>query len=572
MLLKYIFLTGSLFLLLFFFGCSNSSSDKNKNDPAGLTQNVSACGDVITDVKISSFNHNSTQFQLKAGGYSRRCIIDVVLNGEVVKKEVTGHTAVSILPNLKFISVKLSEASYFLRFQVLVPSAAEIEIIFAKLQVAGTLASNLAFEKQMPAYLHFQSGYIYKIEKASILDSELKIEIKPGAGHMESALLSVNQLAVGEKFVDVLWAFANGLFSQLSTGPTFKTTRWSQNDSLSLLQTVATDRGGVNNPLVMGDIVMFANLWNVNLVDLNNRLPEILPIAKSQWEAPVITNENASDLVFYLKFIISQDFSSPRKSIYDAFEKLNKFQGSLTEALQTAVDFSVGSMWTAEQFDILVETANLLHPHFSQESWTLAKVLAARINYDLPGTATAAKIVMALKKRNFPVNASNTELVFTKISAGLNDSNLELYFQVFDSIRSTVKTTIDEADTACTVFVLPGRLTTANKAQFIELFNWLDDSWTFSFQESVQMLNTVTATQVLDANRTTLFRRTHRWLLVNVLFPKAESFAKIDQYFNVLGLDDSLYVKLKAEHAAFVQQGMPSLAALRSAEEKVFIK
>ena len=160
--------------------------------------------------------------------------------------------------------------------------------------------------------------------------------------------------------------------------------------------------------------------------------------------------------------------------------------------------------------------------------------------------------------------------MFTKISAGLNDGNIDLYFQVFDAIRSTVKTTLEEADSACTVFVLPGRLTTENKSQYIELFNWLDDSWSFSFQESIQMLNIVSATQVLDANRTALFRRVHRWLSVNVAFPKAESFAKVDQYFNVLGINDALYGKLKAEHAALVQQGMPSLEALRNAEAKVF--
>ena len=154
----------------------------------------------------------------------------------------------------------------------------------------------------------------------------------------------------------------------------------------------------------------------------------------------------------------------------------------------------------------------------------------------------------------------------------MNDTNLELYFEVFDSIRSTVKTTIDEADSASMVFVLPGRLTAENKNQFIEIFNWLDDSWTFPFEESTQMLSILTATQALDVNRAALFRRTYRWLLVNVAFPKAESFAKIDLYFNVLGLNDSLYAKLIAEHAAFVQQGMSSADALRSAEAIVFIK
>lgn len=569
MLKKFVFLMGSLFLAFLLSACTNSNSDTNKNR-VGQLEDLGPCGNIITDVKINSFNQNSTQFQLKAAGYSRRCMSEVIVNGEPVQKEVAGHTAIIILPNLKFISVKSAEAVYILRLQVQAPTATEIEAIFSKLQVAENPASYLAFEKQMPAYLRFQSGFLYKITKATELDSELKIEFKSGAEHTEATLQSVNQLALGEKYVDVLWAPVNGLFSQLSVGPTLKTILWSQNDSISLLQTLAADMGGVSNPVVMRDIITFANLWNVNFVDLNNRIPEILPAAQSYWEAPVITALNANDMAFYLKYITRQDFNSPKKPIFDAFEKLEKFQSSTQEALQTALDYSQGLIWTPEQFSVLVETANILHPHFTKESWTWAKALAVKTNYDAQSTAMAAKAATAMSKRNYPVTTGNSELVFTKISAGLNDGNIDLYFQVFDAIRSTVKTTLEEADSACTVFVLPGRLTTENKSQYIELFNWLDDSWSFSFQESIQMLNIVSATQVLDANRTALFRRVHRWLSVNVAFSKAESFAKVDQYFNVLGLNDTLYGKLKAEHAALVQQGMPSLEALRNAEAKVF--
>ncbi len=239
MLKKSFFLLGSLSLAFLLSACTNSNSDTNKNR-VGQLQDLGPCGDIITDVKINSFNQNSTQFQLKAAGYSRRCMTEVIVNGEPAQKEVAGHTAVIILPNLKFISVKLAEAVYILRLQVQAPTAAEIDTIFSKLQVVGNPASYLAFEKQMPAYVHFQSGFLYKITKATELDSELKIEFKSGAEHTEATLQSVNQLERGEKYVDVLWAPVNGLFSQLSVGPTLKTILWSQNDSISLLQTLPT--------------------------------------------------------------------------------------------------------------------------------------------------------------------------------------------------------------------------------------------------------------------------------------------------------------------------------------------
>ena len=138
MLKKFVFLMGSLFLAFLLAACTNSNSDTNKNR-VGQLEDLGPCGNIITDVKINSFNQNSTQFQLKAAGYSRRCMSEVIVNGEPVQKEVAGHTAIIILPNLKFISVKSAEAVYILRLQVQVPTATEIEAIFSKLQVAETL-------------------------------------------------------------------------------------------------------------------------------------------------------------------------------------------------------------------------------------------------------------------------------------------------------------------------------------------------------------------------------------------------------------------------------------------------
>lgn len=565
--------TISVICVLSLIGCTNSDSETSDQAVFTKIEEVASCQDVITDSKIETFNQNQVEFQLIPSGFNRHCIRDTIQDGQPATVEVIGHSAVSLLPNFKFITIsENSNSAFFLKMRIQNPTDEELQRILTKINLKGSSRDIFSFEQTSPAYIHFEKSWIYPISKVKNEEGGVVVfEIKIPPDQASSFRQNLAPVTSGKASVDILWLPVSGIISQQSIGSQVQSVSWSRSDAVSILEVLRFDMSDVMDLTLFEYITDLANEWKVNSSILHQRLPEILNFAIAQWDNPVITEVNAKRLLFFLNYISQQDPSHSRYSVFVAYEQISRFQESVKSGLQTAWDYTQKAMWTSEQFHFLVELAQRLNPALTTRSWIWAVGLAERAQYDTEISQFAGKVAMSLSVRKMAPELESIDLIFTKIQAGLNEANVDLYFKTYDFLKTNVRSTALQAEGACDELVLSGRLNSENQKLFLNLFNWLEDNMFFSFSESLDLIRDITVTYPLDGARADLFKKAYFWLAVTVPLSKAEATMRIQVYLNSLNMTEPLFISLKKEYETLLQQGVSPREALYLAEDKVLL-
>lgn len=548
----------SLIWCLFYLFLTSCSGGGSGGGPGSSPDRaLDSCNEVVTDDKINSFNQKQTAFSVTSGGANVYCKAEVNENGRVRKVEVTGHSAVRILPGLRYLRTEMQTGPkpYLVFMEKVVATEDDAKSILAQMGLPFVRGASPNFEidsNNYPSYVRFGKGALFYVLNGETIEVEkqkvLVFSIAADDDQVTNLKRLMQEFLRGVVPLEVLWYPRSGMIARQIADESQMSVVWSQISAESTLISIVRDHDGASSQVITRAIEL-VDYWNLNVGRIHRELPELYNYAYSQWQNPSIADNTASALLTQLRYIVKVDPASSLKPTLDTYELINKYQGSTANSLRSAVDYVAGKLWTKDQFDLLVTVSENLYESLGSRTWELALAINQRTNYDRPLSVFAAKLGMMLKKRSMVRDSGTSfivEAIFAKIQLGMTNTNFDLYFNSYDYFETELRANRSDAETACDELVFSKKLTSSNQALYFSFLKWLKDSVYVNFSESYAVVKSLSANQNLDSVRVDLFKQVFTWLKDTVYLNKSNAMSKAGSYVGKNNFELATFNQLKS--------------------------
>lgn len=548
-----------LFLCAFFlFLASCSGGGGSGSGISGATdRTLFNCDSVITDAKIKSFNQKQTAFSVEAGGGSVACKSEINENGRVRKVEAEGRTVLRIRPGLKYLRTEnpAGRKPYTVYFEKVIPSEEDARSILSQmgLPLIGGASPNFQIDhSNSPAYVRFGRGSIFYVNNATTMEIDQKENLVFGIiaenHHANQLSTGMQNFLQGSAPLELLWYPRNGQLARQIAQENQTSVAWSNLTGEETVISLVRDQTRASSQVITEaiDLVMW---WNLDIKLIHQELPELYNFSMEQWQSPLIADNTASDLVDQLRYIVKVNPASPLKATLESYELINKYHDSTSASLEAAVEFVSGKLWTQDQFQLLVDTAENLYGSLGSRSWKSAQAINLRTGYNRTVSIFAAQAGMMLKKRSLVQDsdpASFVEAVFAKIQAGLSAANLDFYFRTFDYFETELRANRTDAESACDELVFGQKLTTSNQSLYFSFFKWLKEKAFVDFDEAYAVVQSLSANQSLDTSRVEIFKQVFTWLKDSVYLNRSVALEKAGLFAGKINFNQAVFNQFKS--------------------------
>jgi len=575
---------------LLIMGCSGGSSkpggtppptDPNKPvDPDH--KNTLNCDQVVTEEKVVHFNQSQTRFHIKSSGYDVNCKSETNVNGKVERVEANGHSSISILPNLQWISVQSSaDAKYFfVTAKVLEPTDDDIKSILSQLKIPLGDQPPRSFVTNMdssPSYLRFGKGDIFYIDNFNMTkgEQEAKADFKIQAEtseELEILKTKVSKFQSGAVSMELLWYPKNDQFSSVQL--TQEIPVWASLEAASIIKSLVRETELSNKYTVYNEAFNHIYYWTLNAQKVHALVPELYQYALSEWQSPNISDNNASSLVNKLRYIVAVDSQSDKKLILDTYNSVSKYHSNLTESLDFSFKYASGKNYTKQQLDLALEASEVLSPALRSRSWKLTLSILSNTNFDRGVTLFAAQAGL-LMSQNELASFDNEDAypIFAKINAGLNSNNMNLYFSTISYFYKKLRASSSEAEKAGDSLVLSGKLNAQNQSLYFDFMAWLKSTAYLDFSDSISVIKNLTQSGPLDVPKVDLFKSVFAWLKGTAYLSRSDASDKSISWTKSISFTEARFALLKSYYSWLTGSiYMNRSDALEKAEEAVITK
>lgn len=565
-------------------GSSNSGGSPHPTDPNKPVdpKNTLNCDHVVTEEKVIRFNQSQTRFHIKSSGYDVKCKSETNVNGKVVRVEVNGHSSISILPNLQFVSVQSNPngTSFLVGAKLTEVADDEIKSILGQLQIPLGDQSPRNFvtdTSSSPSYLRFGKGDLFYINNFNIIkgEQEAKVEFEILADtsqKLEILKAKVSKFQSGTTPLELFWYPKNEWFSSFQL--TQEIPHWTTFDSALMIKSLVRETELANKYYVYNEAIDQIYYWTLSAQKVHVLVPELYHYAMSEWQSPTITDSNSSSLINKLRYIVAIDPQSEKKLILDTYNSVSKYHSNGLESLDFSYKYASGKNYTKQQLDLALEASEVLYSALSSKSWKLAISILSKSNFDRNITLFAAQVGLLMYQNRLPsFDKEDAYPIFAKINAGINSNNVNLYFSTVSYFIDKLRADSSAAEKSVDSLVLTGKLNSQNQSLYFDFMNWIKSTLYLDFSDSISMINALTQGGPLDFSKVNLFKTVYTWLNGTVYLSRSDAADKSVLFTKNISFTEVRFNLLKSYYTWLTGSIYLNRSdALEKAEEAIVLK
>ncbi|MGZ3770857.1 MAG: hypothetical protein ACXVCP_03440 [Bdellovibrio sp.] len=533
-------------------GGSNSGDNGHLNDNAKDV--LSSCKNVITKELIQSYNDSQSEFRISSSGWDMRCRAEVTVNGRTTTVERNGHPNIRIYPRLQFLSIDKQENKTLLVHARVIPvTDDDVRKILKSIGVDPN-ENHLQYDefKEFPFWARFGKGSLYYFDMRSQNSTPEGMEVffALSAEDGEEAYLNqkLSDFTNNLNQIELMWRNDQVFYRQIFSATEKTASSWSNIEGHDILSSYVNKSEMAGTEAVLKTAIKWSLWWDLAPEKINKTLPELYSYADGKWINPNLSSSTIDSMVDYLKYIVKVNPNHSRKPILDTYNKIEKYYDYRLTAMQTTLDYLAGKLWSPVQFNQILSMADALYPKMSSKAWKLSETILKKTNYDQAKANFNAEVVFNLLDHGM-VEARDTNTIlsktFSKIEAGLNPANTDIYFKVFDFLTKDYRTDSTTAEKTADQWVLSGHLTAQTFEVYKDFLSWLKDEGNLSYGEALAALTELTQKHSLDSTTVTLYKKCFSWLKDDLYIYRSDAFKRTNGYFAAEVLTEPVLTNLK---------------------------